>query len=151
MSCFSKCAMQRFEGIKKENTLWAMKRRFVLYLLILSVLAQTGGSVLLVLQYRSNKKYITREFCINKQKPELACEGSCHLQKQLGQLEDQPNEKQQRYKVSAESCWVCPQIPRLQFSAIAAAQSALLFPGSDLLYTSICCDGPDHPPQFIGC
>lgn len=37
--------------------------------------------------YELNKAYIAEKFCENKSKPELHCEGSCHVQKTLIQQE----------------------------------------------------------------
>jgi hypothetical protein len=35
--------------------------------------------------YLLNKEYITAQFCINKDKPELKCNGKCHLADALAQ------------------------------------------------------------------
>lgn len=37
------------------------------------------------MHYQMNKEEITLEFCINKDKPELRCDGKCHLAKKLEQ------------------------------------------------------------------
>lgn len=39
-----------------------------------------------------NVVFITKKFCINKDKPELQCNGKCHLAKQL-QIAEQQNNK----------------------------------------------------------
>jgi len=44
---------------------------------------QILSRVFIVLDYQLNKDYITANFCINKSKPELHCEGHCYLQKNL--------------------------------------------------------------------
>jgi hypothetical protein len=33
--------------------------------------------------YQINKAQITKQFCVNKEEPELKCNGKCHLSKQL--------------------------------------------------------------------
>lgn len=33
--------------------------------------------------YLLNTKYITENFCVNKEKPKLKCNGKCHLAKEL--------------------------------------------------------------------
>ena len=38
--------------------------------------------------YEMNKGYITSNFCINKAKPELKCNGKCYLKKQLKKATD---------------------------------------------------------------
>ncbi|WP_224997572.1 hypothetical protein [Cesiribacter sp. SM1] len=87
-----------------------MKRAVYLYLAILILLIQLSGNSLLVMHYSLNKASITEQFCENKERPELACEGSCHLQKQLKQLDENTadgNEKQLR--VAADMVWICQQ------------------------------------------
>ncbi|HNF49956.1 MAG TPA: hypothetical protein PKO18_06280 [Chitinophagales bacterium] len=43
-----------------------------------------------LLIYKSFQKKITRDFCINKNKPNSCCEGSCHLAKVEKKSEDNP-------------------------------------------------------------
>lgn len=33
--------------------------------------------------FKTNQNYITKQFCVNKEKKELKCKGSCHYKKQL--------------------------------------------------------------------
>jgi hypothetical protein len=44
------------------------------------------------LEYTINKDFIAKVLCINKDKPELKCNGKCHLTKQLKKASD-TNEK----------------------------------------------------------
>ena len=36
----------------------------------------------------SNKAYVAKELCVNKKKPQMRCNGKCHLAKRLQQLEE---------------------------------------------------------------
>lgn len=36
--------------------------------------------------------YITTELCVNKDKPELKCNGTCHLKKELSEASDSENQ-----------------------------------------------------------
>ena len=38
---------------------------------------------MILANYRLNKQYIASAFCENKKKPQMRCEGKCHLKKQL--------------------------------------------------------------------
>lgn len=88
-----------------------MKQPFYLYLVIVSLLLQMGGNSLLVLHYSFNKAYITEQYCENKQDLQLACEGSCHLQKQAKQLDEHAaSGKEKQLKVSAEMVWMYQQL-----------------------------------------
>jgi hypothetical protein len=41
-----------------------------------------------VMDYAINYDYISKVLCINKDKPELKCNGKCHLMKELAKTED---------------------------------------------------------------
>jgi len=60
-------------------------KRLVAIVLSLVFLAVFSGSSLIVLQYNLNKKQIIERYCVNKDKPEMCCEGKCYLQNQLKQ------------------------------------------------------------------
>lgn len=51
--------------------------------------------------YQLNIEYITEVYCVNKEKIELACNGKCHLAKQL-QLETKSQEKDNAFKITSE-------------------------------------------------
>lgn len=44
-----------------------------------------------VLDYVINYDYITKELCENKEKPELKCNGKCHLKKELANASETEN------------------------------------------------------------
>lgn len=41
-----------------------------------------------IVSWKFNQTYIAENLCINKNKPEMKCDGKCHLQKQLKSIED---------------------------------------------------------------
>ena len=59
-----------------------MTRLLALFLVALLML-QTLGQELLVVSYELNKAQITAQYCVNKARPQLHCNGKCHLAKQL--------------------------------------------------------------------
>jgi hypothetical protein len=58
-------------------------KRFLAFFLTALMLLQTLGQEVLVLDYQLNKAKITAQFCVNKARPQLHCNGKCHLAKQL--------------------------------------------------------------------
>jgi hypothetical protein len=52
-------------------------------LMMAAILGQTFSKSFLVLDYQLNKDYIARVLCINRNKPEMKCEGKCYLCKKL--------------------------------------------------------------------
>jgi hypothetical protein len=57
--------------------------RFLAYLLTTLMLLQTFSRELLVLDYQAHKARITELFCVNKAKPQMQCNGRCHLSEEL--------------------------------------------------------------------
>ncbi len=45
------------------------------------------------INFQLNREYITQQFCINKDKPELACGGQCHFMKQMADLKEADEER----------------------------------------------------------
>jgi hypothetical protein len=61
--------------------------RFLAFFLTALMLLQTLGQEVLVVDYQLNKARITEQFCVNKARPQLHCNGKCHLAKQLRKAE----------------------------------------------------------------
>lgn len=62
--------------------------------------------VIPVLDYMANYEYIAKELCINKAKPQMHCNGKCHLMKQLAQSSETEKPVQNDKKISVfESEW----------------------------------------------
>lgn len=57
--------------------------RLLAYFLTALLLLQTLGPEVLVLNYQLNKATITARYCVNKARPQLHCNGKCHLAQQL--------------------------------------------------------------------
>lgn len=66
-----------------------MLSRLVTYLFLSAVLAHTFSQAIIVADYLLNTELITKVFCVNKDKPQLHCNGQCHLAKQLKKDEEQ--------------------------------------------------------------
>lgn len=55
--------------------------------LLVSISLQATHRLIIVLEYALNKDFIVTMLCINKDKPQLKCEGKCQLKKQFDQQE----------------------------------------------------------------
>ncbi len=64
-------------------------------LLLFSLLTANFGNLFVFTGFELNRKYIAAELCVNKNKPELNCNGKCYLMKKLKQAQDK-EEKQER-------------------------------------------------------
>ena len=58
--------------------------------------------VLPVVEYVVFYDYIKNELCVNKDKPEMGCNGKCHLTKELAKASDTDTEKGRTHFASAE-------------------------------------------------
>jgi hypothetical protein len=109
--------------------------RFLAFFLTALMLLQTLGQEVLVVDYQLNKARITAQFCVNKAKPQLNCNGKCHLAKQLRKAEGgdkkAPAEAQAKVKyevlptaafeLAAPRRW---QLPARRYAALAPAACA---------------------------
>ena|ERR1700758_1899965 len=57
--------------------------KFLVILLSFSILILTSGKTLVLINYAINKDYISKNLCVNKNKPKMKCNGKCHLMKEL--------------------------------------------------------------------
>ncbi len=54
----------------------------------MSIMAKDITSLSWNIWYVANKAYVAKELCVNKAKPQLKCNGKCHLARQLQKLEE---------------------------------------------------------------
>ena len=64
--------------------------KYVLTILFISLTAmQTFSKMIVLLGYEWNKDYISKNLCVNRDKPKSCCHGKCYLNKKLVQ-DEQP-------------------------------------------------------------
>jgi hypothetical protein len=51
------------------------------------------------LEYKVNYEYISTVLCINKEKPQMNCNGKCHLLKELKKAAEEESQKQESIKL----------------------------------------------------
>ncbi|MFH1319424.1 MAG: hypothetical protein ABII90_02065 [Bacteroidota bacterium] len=71
-----------------------MKNLFAIFLLLIYFIAFLKP-IYPFIEYAVNKDYIAKVLCINKDKPQMSCEGKCHLQKQLKKATTEKNNPEQ--------------------------------------------------------
>lgn len=78
-------------------------RRLISAFVLLIFLAQTFDQSITELNFLANRVYISKELCINRDKPQLHCNGKCALSKQLAKQEKQSeqtnNSKKEKFEV----------------------------------------------------
>lgn len=73
-------------------------KRFITYLLIFITISQGAMQLVVYSSYQMNKEYITSVFCINKEHPELHCDGQCFLARKLKDLDGKNKQIQETLK-----------------------------------------------------
>jgi len=58
-------------------------------ILLLLMLVQSFSKLVVVIEYNLNKDYIAKNFCINRFKPKMHCNGKCQMMKRLAEDEKQ--------------------------------------------------------------
>lgn len=72
-----------------------MSARLIAILLIICSVSMNLSGIFVFAGFEMNQDYIAKELCINKNKPQLHCNGKCYLMKKLKQAEDK-EQKQER-------------------------------------------------------
>ena len=104
-----------------------------------------------IVDYGINYNFIVKELCENKEKPELQCNGKCHLAKELAKASE--NEK----PISQEKKHQTSEIEVLYFNHLADYNFTSVFYFSQHkinslymnLYKGICSDSTFHPPTLF--
>ncbi len=69
-----------------------------------------------LIDYQFRKDFIAKALCVNKQKPQLNCNGKCYLAKRLKATEEQESKAQHnifdKYEVPA---MICEEVANLHF------------------------------------
>ena len=68
--------------------------RFIVFFQIFCLLSVGLSSLFVWAGFEMNKNYITAELCINKNRPELHCNGRCYLMKKLKQAEEKEQKQE---------------------------------------------------------
>ena len=63
-------------------------KQILAILLFAGILFQSFNKELVIANYYLNKDYIAKNLCENRDKPQLHCNGKCHLCKQLNKTEN---------------------------------------------------------------
>ncbi len=113
-------------------------------ILICIMMIQSLMVIVICLDYSLNKKFITDNFCVNKNKPQLHCNGKCYLSKNLKQAQEK-DENGYGYSYSF-SCFVFlkPEITASHF--VFYLNKEKITPHSQSLHTSIYSNDVFHPP-----
>lgn len=121
-----------------------MLLRPISILLLLSLLTANCSSLFVYMGFELNKQFIATELCVNKDKPEMHCNGNCYLMKKLKQAQDkEQKQERQAQKTHVQDALI---VSPLKFERYAFAEAVLHIPFSMGMPQSIK-DAIFHPPQ----
>lgn len=67
-------------------------KRFITYLFLGAFLLHSASRMIVYFNYWLNQDFIAQNLCENREKPQLECNGKCHLKKEL----DKDDERKQQ-------------------------------------------------------
>ena len=114
--------------------------------LALIMLMHAASTSLLVLNYQMNMDFVIENFCENTDKPEMHCNGKCHLKKQIEQEENQKSENPISVNEGIWFVLTIEDLPTFRVDHISQSESNINSPylmkryGSHLI-------GVFHPPK----
>jgi hypothetical protein len=113
-------------------------------LLLFSLISSNFANLFVFAGFELNQKYIAAELCVNKNRPELHCNGQCYLMKKLKQAQDkeQKQERQSQKTQIQDALVVTPMV----FKQYAVAEIKFHIPASTGMPQSIK-NSIFHPPQ----
>lgn len=117
----------------------------VFSLLAVAVLTSNLGASLIQLNYAVNLDLIIEQFCVNKDKPIMQCNGQCHLAKQLKQHEEKRQDSQSNEQEEILVLQWFQKVERTAFSK--AAITLIQYGGSKFPIEAGFLSLPDHPPS----
>ncbi len=80
-----------------------MLRGLITYFLLFSTLSVSLAPAFIVAGFELNRDYIATTLCINRDKPQLHCNGKCYLMKKLKAAEENERKENTRLKIETFS------------------------------------------------
>ncbi|TRW25391.1 hypothetical protein FMM05_07425 [Flavobacterium zepuense] len=106
--------------------------------------------VLPVVSYVVNYEYIAKELCVNKAKPQMHCNGKCHLMKELAKAAEQEKPLSEKKSVHTEvEVLFCQAVAHYSFACYLPAATKQNLPVYSNLYSKLNCSAVFHPPLII--
>ncbi|MFP9098798.1 hypothetical protein ACLI09_07080 [Flavobacterium sp. RHBU_24] len=121
------------------------------YLALIVVLLFLARPVVPVAEYIINYDYIANVLCVNKAKPQMHCNGKCHLMKELAKTSGQENPVSSGKKAghaTPEVLFFQP-LQSLALTAPVKVVSPKQLPVYNCLYSRLCTGTVFHPPAVI--
>lgn len=122
-----------------------MFARFIAILLLMCSVSVSLSGLFVVAGFEMNQGYIAKELCVNKDKPQLHCNGQCYLMRKLKQAQEKEQKQEHQFqKIQLQEAIVSTPFIFKQYSFIAINLRIPLTTGVPVARLSTIF----HPPQF---
>lgn len=98
----------------------ASLRSFFAFLIIGALIVQGSGRLFILINFKLHQAYIASVLCENRDKPEMQCNGNCHLKKELRKNDEREQKQQPPNLELREVLWVLPVCTSFDLSARCA-------------------------------
>lgn len=119
------------------------------YSILLIILCLSAGfqQAIIIVHFKLNKKEITESFCINKDRPELQCQGNCYLKRKLQQTKNTEEAIAKNYH---RVDMIPISLPELHVKDYSTQPSIAYAVYTNIIYTDPYRKTPTSPPREIG-
>lgn len=102
-----------------------------------------------VIDYWIDYDYIATVLCVNKDKPELQCNGKCHLMEELSKVSDEPSQTDKKITVVAFAMVFFQALTTTMISCVAAFSSQQVLDYYQNTYYKLFCFQFFRPPLVL--
>jgi hypothetical protein len=111
----------------------------------LGLLVQSFNKLFIVLDLRLNRSYIAQNLCVNRDKPQMHCNGKCHMMKVMKQEQKKDQDNPER-KAENKFELVCADGPQAKLTP-AFTMTDFSYPWiKEIIYAGFSTNS-FHPPQ----
>ena len=123
-------------------------KKFIALLLLLVMQTSLLNQWSMVMFYQVNRQFIAQNFCVNKDKPKLNCNGQCYLAKQLKKQEEKETKSNsEKLEKLPEINLVFEETIEFHFTPFIKEPTVHSFRYSNL-YTHLFNPTVLHPPSY---
>jgi hypothetical protein len=126
--------------------IFALALKYVaLILVFLGLLVQSFNKLFIVLDFRLNRSYIAQNLCENRSRPQMHCNGKCHMMKVMKQEQKKDQDNPER-RAENKFELICADYPQTKLDP-AITITAISYPLiEEVIYAGFSTTS-FHPPQ----
>jgi hypothetical protein len=126
-------------------SIFAALKYVALILVFLGLLVQSFNKLFIVLDFQLNRNYIAQNLCENRNKPQMHCNGKCHMMKVMKQEQKKDQDSPER-KAENKFELICADYQQTKLNP-AITITAISYPHiEEVIYTGFSSTF-FHPPQ----